>query len=393
MFDFDELETVEHECAVRSKLSGHQECQAVQNGRDDGNHVEEVELVVCIGDIHGQLQKLKWLWANLEERLSSDVLQSACVIFLGDYCDRGDDTKGVLDWLIHIRALRPPGLTHFIAGNHDFAMAAYLGCLPMQIDELELESLRPSDVGEDIFHWPVPGGMHIQGRRWGGGRAFTSAPTFASYGVRFDYTRGTRDELLAAVPESHKQFLSGLPWLCEIDIAFPPRRLLAVHAGLDIETPACNQLGPLRERNFTSLALQPRELGKIESLSGRRRVQDIPRELQGQMLIVSGHHGFTRISDDDRIICDTCAGQDSRVLEAVLLPSKEIVGSGELFPGQMAEISGLKVMHELNGKLCTVDTYNERNSRWTVVLEGTSDRIVVKSTNLAPPTSTKQREV
>ena len=84
-----------------------------------------------VGDLHGNLTEAKALWAALKHHLGDDDVEQATVVFLGDYCDRGPDTRGVIDWLISLRRDREPsGETHFIAGNHDFAMAAFLGCLP-----------------------------------------------------------------------------------------------------------------------------------------------------------------------------------------------------------------------------------------------------------------------
>lgn len=66
-------------------------------------------------------------------------------IFLGDYVDRGPDSRGVIDWLISLRdATESKGQgagkvggqagccdVTFLAGNHDLAMAMFLGlCVP-----------------------------------------------------------------------------------------------------------------------------------------------------------------------------------------------------------------------------------------------------------------------
>ena len=45
------------------------------------------KVVICIGDIHGYINKLKNLWSNLERQIKPNEFESAHVIFLGDYCD------------------------------------------------------------------------------------------------------------------------------------------------------------------------------------------------------------------------------------------------------------------------------------------------------------------
>ena len=50
------------------------------------------------------------------------------MVFLGDYVDRGPDSRAVLELLTHLQRSRPN--THFICGNHDFALMAFLGLLP-----------------------------------------------------------------------------------------------------------------------------------------------------------------------------------------------------------------------------------------------------------------------
>jgi len=83
--------------------------------------------IIVIGDIHGHLSKMLKIWSQLEITLGS-AMEDTPVVFLGDFCDRGPDTRGTLDWLISLKATRPR--TYFIAGNHDFAFAAFLGVLP-----------------------------------------------------------------------------------------------------------------------------------------------------------------------------------------------------------------------------------------------------------------------
>jgi serine/threonine protein phosphatase 1 len=68
---------------------------------------------IAIGDIHGCLTALKALEAFVP--LGPDDM----VITLGDYVDRGPDSKGVLDWLI---ARSERGALIALRGNHEIMM-------------------------------------------------------------------------------------------------------------------------------------------------------------------------------------------------------------------------------------------------------------------------------
>ena len=78
--------------------------------------------VYAVGDIHGR--------SDLLDRLLAMILNDAkgfggrtSLVFLGDYIDRGPDSKGVIE-----RLGRPiPGFScHFIRGNHDVAPIEFL---------------------------------------------------------------------------------------------------------------------------------------------------------------------------------------------------------------------------------------------------------------------------
>ena len=69
--------------------------------------------LIAIGDIHGCLEALNRLFHAIEPT-SQDT-----IITLGDYCDRGPDTKGVIDRLI---ALQSECKLVALAGNHEEMM-------------------------------------------------------------------------------------------------------------------------------------------------------------------------------------------------------------------------------------------------------------------------------
>ncbi|MEZ4484656.1 MAG: metallophosphoesterase family protein [Syntrophotaleaceae bacterium] len=74
--------------------------------------------LLAVGDIHGCLDLLRQLLEkvapNAEDR----------VVFLGDYIDRGPDSRGVIDFLLEFRARWPQ--TVFLKGNHEAMLLDYL---------------------------------------------------------------------------------------------------------------------------------------------------------------------------------------------------------------------------------------------------------------------------
>ncbi|KAH7512124.1 tyrosine-protein phosphatase RLPH2 [Ziziphus jujuba] len=295
-------------------------------------------VVCCIGDIHGFYTKLLNLWSNLETLIDPVDFRSAIIIFLGDYCDRGPDTRQVLDFLISLPSRYPDQKHVFLSGNHDLAFAAFVGVLPLTPDGSEFsEGWKEYADSEDREGWYNGDGyerMHLQGRRWSGkikvkinaakgteykGSIYDAAPTFESYGV----PHGSAD-LVRAVPEEHKKFLADMVWVHEEDDVIVKTedgikhcKLIAVHAGLEKNKDVKEQLKSLKARDT--------RLPKIEALSGRKNVWDIPKELtEYPSVLVSGHHGKLHI-EGLRLIIDEGGGYPEKPVAAIVLPSMKIV--------------------------------------------------------------------
>jgi len=293
---------------------------------------------VFIGDIHGCFEALVQLWGNIEDHVGLEGLQDSMVVFLGDYCDRGQDTCAVIEWLVNLRDSRPPGKTAFLAGNHDMGMAAFLGSENLPTDEPnawydvieELED-KHADSSKGLFA-QVPGGMHPTGQGWGiltpdSDDSFYSANvTFQSYGVTMENTLEARQALIDAVPMTHKEFLQQMVWVYEAEVDWPPYSVKAVHAGLLAENVE-EQLVALRARDMTAKVLQPKAMGRFENFSARAEVLDSPPSLQ-ETLLVSGHHGFTRTTGN-RVILDTKGGMHGP-LEALVYPECATVASSSM---------------------------------------------------------------
>ena len=134
----------------------------------------------AIGDIHGRLDLLEPLLAEIG--LRARARPRTIVVALGDYVDRGADSRGVVQRLLDLGA--QPGLeARFLRGNHDQIM----------LDFLADPALGP--------YWSRVGGRE----------------TLFSYGVQPPATRKhmqewrlARDAFAAALPESHLAFFRGL---------------------------------------------------------------------------------------------------------------------------------------------------------------------------------------
>lgn len=154
--------------------------------------------IYAIGDLHGQTAEFDRALSLIEQ----DGGRDARIVFLGDYVDRGSDSKGLLDRLIAGRDAGRNWVT--LLGNHDRMFAWFLQDEPRHDPHLL--------VG---YHW-----LHA---RLGG------TETLRSYGVEFEDRTRLQDvhrAALAAVPTAHKAFLRDLVRMHQTpELAF-------VHAGI-----------------------------------------------------------------------------------------------------------------------------------------------------------------
>ncbi len=144
-----------------------------------------------IPDIHGHADKLDQAIARIDTFAGKD----ANVVFLGDYTDRGPESRKVIQTLIDGAATGRNWI--FLRGNHD---------------QLFLDFLTGTRQERENARW-FSGNL--------GGR-----DTLASYGIDAHDPALDWEDALTAVPESHRKFLSDLPHAYETDA------LVLVHAGI-----------------------------------------------------------------------------------------------------------------------------------------------------------------
>jgi serine/threonine protein phosphatase 1 len=68
---------------------------------------------IAVGDIHGDLEQLYNLWSRLPELEAGDT-----IVFLGDYVDRGPDSRGVVEFVRQLHT-RTPARVVALMGNHE----------------------------------------------------------------------------------------------------------------------------------------------------------------------------------------------------------------------------------------------------------------------------------
>lgn len=166
--------------------------------------------IYSVGDIHGQLDMLKAAHDRIEADRAREGAHGAEVVFIGDYCDRGPDTPGVLDWLVGAVDAGAPFVC--LAGNHDHMMLGF--CDPS----------FTMDSKTRKFDWLAD---NLGGK-----------VTLQGYGVdqRFWHNRAKiRQSAGQAVPSAHLAFIRSLP------LTYRAPGLFFCHAGIDPDRPLHDQ--------------------------------------------------------------------------------------------------------------------------------------------------------
>jgi serine/threonine protein phosphatase 1 len=151
------------------------------------------ERVYVIGDLHGCAAEPETLLRYLE--IKEDLTPEDLVVFLGDYIDRGSETKTLVELLLDFKRRFPR--TRFLRGNHEDMMLDFLGF----------------------------GGHLGQAFLYNGG-----LETIQSYGIS---VFAPPTEMVNALPQDHFKFF------CELESVLVIDEFICVHAGLN----------PLRDLN------------------------------------------------------------------------------------------------------------------------------------------------
>ena len=114
-----------------------------------------------IGDIHGCFDELRQIVEFLlDER---DFNDNDLLVFVGDYIDRGPDSRAVIQYLIDFSKKHPN--TIFLKGNHEDMLLSYLGyggnMGASYVPNGGMQTLQNYGFSESEFALPDEGKMHI----------------------------------------------------------------------------------------------------------------------------------------------------------------------------------------------------------------------------------------
>lgn len=226
--------------------------------------------VVVFGDIHGEYDLARQLLADLAER---DLIEDRWLVFLGDYIDVGPDSARVVQLLLDLHEAFAQ--TTFLCGNHDLNLAKALGLV---------------DSPHRRYYWNrLP---------------LRNAETLESYGA------GNGWDLLAKMPDAHKDFFRRMPWVVE----HPD--YLFVHCGFAPDEPLEAQIEQLRMKDAN--LWKPKWLHDDGlAFVGHAR--------QTEKTIIAGHSIVPAVRTiDNKWLIDTGCGYGG-ALTALLLPEFEVV--------------------------------------------------------------------
>ncbi len=217
------------------------------------------EPLAVIGDIHGRVDLLNLMLANLDK-----THPEARKIFVGDYVDRGPESRAVLE--------RLHGLTDAICliGNHEQMLLEFLD--------------RPA---ENAQRWLRNGGRE----------------TLASYGI--ELTNDEPDEILDASRDLARAATNGtVDWLRSLPLHWQSGNLLVTHAGPNPAEPIDRQPDDVFTWGHSRFLRQARSDG---------------------LWVAHGHWVQDRpVITDGRIAVDTGAWFSGRLTAALIQPDGEI---------------------------------------------------------------------
>ncbi len=239
---------------------------------------------IAVGDIHGNAAALK----DLLRQITRELTSKDTVVFLGDYIDRGSDTKSCLDQIIGFREATSAAVVTLIGNHEDWLLRTYR-------DYTRHSWVLGMEAFETIRSYSPEAERLLRKELDHAGAGLITDKMRIPYGLFFEL-----------VPASHINFFENLKLFCRTPEA------VCVHGGIDPKK------GAVEEQDREAL------------LWGS---EDFPAGYQGGDAIVYGHSnnpvineaGWPEPNEMNRTIgIDTIS---FGVLTAVRLPDRRVFQS------------------------------------------------------------------
>lgn len=215
------------------------------------------EPFVAVGDVHGRADMLR----NIGQQIKSQCPDWS-VVFLGDYIDRGNHSREVLEMLLSVSARSTPPVT-CLMGNHE----------RMLLDALD----NPESA---VPRWLRNGGLQ----------------TLASFGVALPRGNSTDPAALCAMRDALASAMGEemIAWLRARPLMWQNGNIWALHAGADPDKPLPEQAEAVLLWGHPAFLHTPRRDGQW--IVHGHTIVDAPRAEHGRIAVDTGAYATGRLS-------------------------------------------------------------------------------------------------
>ena len=146
---------------------------------------------IAIGDVHGNLPALD----DLLKQIAAVVAPGDTVVFLGDYIDRGPDSRGCLDRILSFRD-ETPAVVEALLGNHEDWFLPLIWTVDDEGAHFVLEQIPWESLRGHPSHTNLSRAAYFGGEAWRTGEnQFTINGASQDFGYSRDAPSSKMEEL------------------------------------------------------------------------------------------------------------------------------------------------------------------------------------------------------
>jgi serine/threonine protein phosphatase 1 len=178
----------------------------------------------AVGDTHGCANTLRKVLDKIYADIERHPKCRPEIVFMADYCDRGPDTRGVLDTLCQEKKKSDGIKRTFLKGNHDAEFLSFINAPKIGIAQLHLAQMITNGGLQTLASYGAYVPDHLNFTHEEGGVNSQNLHVGRRLAVHM------WSKLRAALPQEHRKFLS------ELETRYTPEQaphLFFCHAGVN----------------------------------------------------------------------------------------------------------------------------------------------------------------